>query len=109
MFKNYFEKVLIPALGDERPVLVIYDGHSTHVSLDLVETALAKDMTILKLPAHTSDQLLPLDVSVFKSFKPKWDQTVATWQRQNIGQKLPKALFSQFWEKLGLISVKMSS
>lgn len=96
VFKNYFEKVLIPALGDERPVLVIYDGHSTHVSLDLVETALAKDITILKLPAHTSDQLQPLDVSVFKSFKQKWDQTVATWQRQNIGQKLPKSLFSQF-------------
>ncbi|XP_047026859.1 uncharacterized protein LOC124635108 [Helicoverpa zea] len=96
VFKNYFEKVLIPALGNDRPVLVIYDGHSTHVSLNLVETALAKDITILKLPAHTSDQLQPLDVSVFKSFKQKWDQTVASWQRQNIGKKLPKALFSQF-------------
>lgn len=104
VFKNYFKKTLVPALGDERPVLVIYDGHSTHVSLDLVEYALEQGITILKLPAHTSDILQPLDVSVFKSYKQKWDQTIATWQRQHIGQKLPKCLFSQFlgetWTKV---------
>ncbi|CAB3244885.1 unnamed protein product [Arctia plantaginis] len=103
IFTNYFEKVLIPALGPERPVLVIYDGHSTHVSLKLVELALAKEITIIKLPAHTSDLLQPLDVSVFKSFKQKWDQTVASWQRQNIGQRLPKSLFSQFLGETWLI------
>nr|CAI5868906.1 unnamed protein product [Callosobruchus analis] len=96
IFKTYFEKTLVPALGDRRPVLVIYDGHSTHVSLDLIEYAKDQGITILKLPAHTSDILQPLDVCVFKSYKDKWDQTVATWQRQHIGQKLPKSLFSQF-------------
>nr|CAH7754791.1 unnamed protein product [Callosobruchus chinensis] len=96
IFKTYFEKTLVPALGDKRPVLVIYDGHSTHVSLDLVEYAMDQGITILKLPAHTSDILQPLDVCVFKSYKDKWDQTVATWQRQHIGQMLPKSLFSQF-------------
>nr|CAI5867589.1 unnamed protein product [Callosobruchus analis] len=96
IFKTYFEKTLVPALGDKRPVFVIYDGHSTHVSLDLIEYAKDQGITILKLPAHTSDILQPLDVCVFKSYKDKWDQTVATWQRQHIGQKLPKSLFSQF-------------
>ncbi|CAH2105380.1 unnamed protein product [Euphydryas editha] len=94
IFKNYFEKILIPALGEERPVLVIYDGHSTHVSLDVTELALAKEITILKLPAHTNHLLQPLGISVFKSFKGKWDQAVTTWQRQHMGQKVPKALFS---------------
>ncbi|CAB3251132.1 unnamed protein product [Arctia plantaginis] len=104
VFKNYFKKSLVPALGDERPALVIYDGHSTHVLLGLVKYALDQRITILKLPAHTSDILQPLDVSVFKSYKQKWDQTIATWQRQHIGKKLPKSLFSQFlgetWTKV---------
>lgn len=96
IFINYFKKTLIPALGAERPVLVLYDGHATHVSVDLIETALAHDITILKIPPHTSDRLQPLDLSVFRSFKQKWDEIVTKWQRQNIGQRLPKSLFSQF-------------
>lgn len=104
LFKNYFLKTLIPALGEERPALVVYDGHSTHISVDIVETALAHDITILKIPAHTSHLLQPLDLSVFKSFKNKWDAMVTTWQRQHIGQKLPKSLFSQYlgdtWTKV---------
>lgn len=35
IFYNYMEKVLIPSLGEERPVLIIYDGHSTHVTSEL--------------------------------------------------------------------------
>ncbi|CAB3222663.1 unnamed protein product [Arctia plantaginis] len=71
-----------------------------------VELALAKEITIIKLPAHTSDLLQPLDVSVFKSFKQKWDKTVASFQRQNIGQRLPKSLFSQFLGETWLISLE---
>lgn len=59
---------MLPALGDQRPVLVTYDSHSTHVSLDLEEYALDQGITILKLPAQKSDILQPLDV-VFKSYK----------------------------------------
>ncbi|CAG4987311.1 unnamed protein product [Parnassius apollo] len=105
IFTNYFKKTLIPALGSERPMLVLYDGHATHFSVDLVETAMANDITILKIPAHTSHRLQPLDVSVFKSFKENWDQTVTKWQRQHIGQRLPKSLFSQY---LGETWIKVS-
>ena len=31
-----------------------------------------KQVTIIKLPAHTTDVLQPLDVSVFKSLKDHW-------------------------------------
>ncbi|CAK1580431.1 unnamed protein product [Parnassius mnemosyne] len=72
IFTNYFKKTLIPAFGSERPMLVLYDGHATHFSVDLVETGMANDITILKIPAHTSHRLQPWDVSVFKSFKAYW-------------------------------------
>lgn len=96
IFKNYFLKTLIPALGPERPVLIAYDGHSTHISLDILEAAIQNNITILKLPPHSSHLLQPLDLSVFRPFKLKWDEKLISWQRQHVGQRLPKKMFSQF-------------
>ena len=52
--------------------LMIYDSHLSHVSCATVCYARKKNVTILKLPPHTTDVLQPLDVSVFKSLKEKW-------------------------------------
>lgn len=95
IFLNYLKNVLFPSLGTERPVLIIYDGHSTHVNLDVVHLAIQNDITILKLPPHTSHLLQPLDVAVFKSFKCKWDEKLVAWQRHNVGTKMPKNVFAQ--------------
>lgn len=96
IFRNYFLKTLIPFLGDKRPQLIIYDGHATHVDVDIISRAIQENITILKLPPHSSHLLQPLDLSVFKALKVKWDCKLITWQRQHVGCKLPKKLFSQF-------------
>ncbi|KAL0803352.1 hypothetical protein ABMA28_017415 [Loxostege sticticalis] len=95
IFHNYLQNVLIPSFGDDRPVLIIYDGHSTHVDVRVIELAIKNNITILKLPPHTSHLLQPLDISVFKSFKNKWDSKLVDWQRHNVGVKMPKNIFSQ--------------
>ncbi|CAG4987045.1 unnamed protein product [Parnassius apollo] len=95
IFYNYIEKVLIPSLGEERPVLIVYDGHSTHVHVRVVELAIRNRITILKLPPHTSHLLQPLDIAVFKSFKSIWDAKLVEWQRRNVGTKMPKKVFAQ--------------
>ncbi|KAJ8707707.1 hypothetical protein PYW07_017245 [Mythimna separata] len=104
VFENFFDKVFLPTVGDKRPILLIYDGHSTHVGLNIIEKARAAGITILKIPPHTSDVLQPLDLSVNKSFKDKWDALLVKWQRQNIGKVLPKKDFSkmigQIWAAL---------
>ncbi|CAG5054160.1 unnamed protein product [Parnassius apollo] len=76
IFYNYMVKVIIPSLGEERPVLLIYDGHSTHVDERVVALAAENNITILKLPAHISYLLQPLDLAVFKSFKSIWDKNL---------------------------------
>lgn len=96
IFRNYFIRTLIPSIGENRPALIIYDGHSTHIDAEVIDTAIREDITILKLPPHSSHLLQPLDLSVFKSFKDKWDSKLVSWQRMNIGRKLPKATFSTF-------------
>ncbi|VVC98662.1 unnamed protein product [Leptidea sinapis] len=54
IFRNYMEKVFILGLGEERTVLVVYDGHSTRVDIKVVELARKHNITILKLPPHSS-------------------------------------------------------
>jgi hypothetical protein len=105
IFHNYFLKTLLPALGDVRPVLLIYDGHSTHVNVKLIELARENQITILKLPPHSSRHLLqPLDLAVFKSLKNNWDKELVVWQWKNVGVKIPKKKFSeligQTWRNL---------
>ncbi|XP_060801979.1 uncharacterized protein LOC132902121 isoform X1 [Amyelois transitella] len=95
VFEAFFKKSFLPSIGVERPVLLIYDGHATHVGLNIIEAARDANVTILKLPPHTSHILQPLDISVMKSFKDRWDKVLVKWQRLNIGVQLPKKEFSR--------------
>lgn len=95
VFEMYFKKVFLPNVGDQRPILLIYDGHATHVGLNIIEEARRANMTILKLPAHTSHVLQSLDISVMKLFKDQWDRILVKWQRLNIGTVLPKKEFAR--------------
>lgn len=52
IFLNYLKNVLFPAFGDERPVLIIFDGHSTHVTLEVVHLAIQYGITIIKFPTR---------------------------------------------------------
>ena len=51
---------------------MIYDGHLSCLSYDTIKHVRMNNVTILKLPPHTTDLLQPLVVSVFKSLKDKW-------------------------------------
>ena len=58
----------------ERPLLLLYDGHLTHVSAPVIEKALDEDVTILKFPPHVTDVLQPLDVACFGPLKREWER-----------------------------------
>lgn len=94
VFKNYFSKILISDFKNKRPILLIYDGHATHVNISLIEEAVKEQVTILKLPPHSSHLLQPLDVSVFKPIKDRWDAKLVKWQREHPGKKILKKTFS---------------
>ena len=56
---EFFQQHILPA----RPVLLIMDGHGSHMSIYLIELAQSSGVHILCLPSHV---LQPLDVGVFK-------------------------------------------
>lgn len=93
-FSNYFQRSFLPAIGKHRPAVLIYDGHSSHVSLEIIELAMKENVIILKLPPHTSHLLQPMDLAVFKPLKLEYDNAVIKWQRKHYGIKMPKQVFS---------------
>ena len=67
IYQEWFQW-FIEAIPPARPVLLIEDGHASHISIEVLELALKHDIHLLCLLAHTTHVLQPLDVGVFKSF-----------------------------------------
>ena len=70
--------------------LLILDGHSSHVTLDVVQEARALGLDLLTLPSHTSHVLKPLDVSVFMPFKTFFKEYRDFWTSRNLNQVMIK-------------------
>ena len=66
--KEHFIKYSVPATSNE-PVLILYDGHKSHVSLSLIQWAQDHNIILFVLPAHTSHILQPMDVGCFGPFE----------------------------------------
>lgn len=107
IFEKYLKSVFVPSLGSVRPVLLIYDGHVSHVDLNVIQYAASEGITILKLPPHSSDVLQPLDCSTMKPLKDRWEDEIIRWQRLHIGSKLPQSesarILTKIWNELDCI------
>lgn len=47
----------------ERPILIIFNGDMTHLDVETAKCSKRNKITVIKLPAHTTDVLQPLDTS----------------------------------------------
>ena len=70
LFAEWFE--LFTKEVTDRPLLLLLDGHLTHVSILVLELAVKEDITIIKFPPHVTDKLQPLDVACFGPLKREW-------------------------------------
>ena len=100
-FLDWFQLIFIPSLPSCRPVLLLLDGHKSHVGYQIRKVAQENNIHILKLPAHTTHLLQPLDVGVFNHLKRVWQATLGTFTRQEkrIVKKVdfPK-LLAEVWQ-----------
>ena len=79
---DWFRNMFLPSLPDECPILLILDGHSSHVSYEVRQLAISNGVHMLKLPPHLTNLLQSLDVGVFKSMKANWYSAVARFTRK---------------------------
>ena len=84
LFLEWF-RFFVASIPPTRPVLLIFDGHSSHISLDLIQLAQEHDIHLLCLPSHTSHLLQPLDVGVFKALKSAFNKACKKYLSDNPG------------------------
>ena len=86
VFLQWFQHQFLRSTNSiEGPKLLLYDGHLLHVFIELISCAIDNQVSILKLPPHTTHILQPLDVVAFKPLKTKWDELLVNWQRHHYG------------------------
>ncbi|XP_066298848.1 uncharacterized protein [Branchiostoma lanceolatum] len=61
VFLQWLEKCFVRFCSPERPVMLLLDQHSTHVTREAIDLAIKEDIVLLGLPPHSSHFLQPLD------------------------------------------------
>ena len=74
-------------------VVLIFDGHYSHVSLELIKLARDTSIHLLCLPPNTMYILQPLDVGLFAVLKKHWCKVLKEYQLQTKGGKACKETF----------------
>eukprot|EP00116_Pleurobrachia_bachei_P003132 sb/3463394/ len=93
-FAEWFEKLFVPHVKHyEKPLVLYFDGHASHMSARTIYLAIAEQIYLICLPAHTSGALQPLDVGVFKGAKAEWKNILGTFYRSNDNEPVTKETF----------------
>ncbi len=68
----------------DSPVLLILDGHYTHMrNIEVIDRARANHVIVLSLPPHTTHKLQPLDRAYMGSFKVHYSEAIRVFTRDN--------------------------
>ena len=76
LFYQWMKKIFLKFAVPERPLLLIVDGHKSHITLDLIDLAKKNKIILFCLPPHTTHALQPLDVCVFRSLKTHFSRSL---------------------------------
>ena len=94
-------KFFLTKIPPTRPVLLIEDGHSSHISIDVIKLAHDNGVHLLCLPAHTTHMLQPLQVGVFRSLKLNYSLACKKYLSDHPGQVITTdivaSLLAQAW------------
>ena len=74
----------------QRPLLLVYDGHSSLINLKVIDKAIEEGIALDKLPLHTTDKLQPLKVCCFRTLKIKWDKAIAKFTVEHAARQITK-------------------
>ena len=106
-FQEWFSKVFIPATSDMTktgPVVLFFDGHKSHESLELIDLARDHNISLYLLPPHTTHLLQPLDVGVFGTLKSVWSQVLKNFKLESMAAKVDRLIFPtllrRMWERV---------
>lgn len=112
LFCHWLLTCFIPSIESrcvKKPVLLLLDGHSTHLSLEASNICVANGIELYCLLEHSSHVMQPLDLRLFSVLKQNWKESVRAFQVANIGDFVTKRTFARVfksaWEKSATIDV----
>ena len=86
--------MFIPSIGREWPGLLIFDGHASHIGIQVIKLVIKNNIHLLRSPSHTTLFLQPLDAGVYGPI-------LVVFSYSHIGKALTKegfpALLKQIW------------
>ncbi|XP_052276674.1 uncharacterized protein LOC127875923 [Dreissena polymorpha] len=89
--EEHFLKFVQRGSGDiSQPILLIYDGHASHVSIDIVNWAREHNVILFVLPPHSSHALQPLDITCFGPFKSIFHNECHLYMAKQRGRVITK-------------------
>lgn len=102
VFFNYISTVFYPWLVENKivfPVILYIDGHSSHVTMEVSDFCVQKQIELILLYLNATHILQPMDVAVFRSMKAKYRKAVQEWKFENCEAGLTKYSFAGVLKK----------
>ncbi|XP_060575053.1 uncharacterized protein LOC132732593 [Ruditapes philippinarum] len=93
VFRKYLSDHLLkylPECSTDNPILILYDGHISHINISLINWAKSKNLILFILPAHTSHVLQPLDIGCFGPFERIYNKVSHKFMGDNCGQSISR-------------------
>ncbi|XP_045169024.1 uncharacterized protein LOC123531825 [Mercenaria mercenaria] len=93
IFHEYLESHFLKYIqrpDSNQPVLVIFDGHRSHINVPVLEWAKRNNIILFVLPAHTSHCLQPLDVGCFGPLQKIYNNTCHKFLREHPSSKITR-------------------
>ena len=95
VFESWFEKIFLKFLiGKPKPIVLIFDGHGSHITWKTAVKALHENVHIVCLPPHSSGALQPLDVGVFANTKRLWAKKIKLFYDETRAKQIKKEHFA---------------
>ncbi|XP_045188616.2 uncharacterized protein LOC123546428 [Mercenaria mercenaria] len=76
--------------SEDQPLLLIFDGHKSHITIPVINWAKEHNVSLFVLPAHTSHVLQPLDVGCYGPMQRIYNAQCHKFLRENPSSKITR-------------------
>ena len=108
LFNEWFIKHFLKYAPSTRPLLLIFDGHSSHYCPETISLAAKQEVLLFTLPPNTTNLTQPLDKGCFGPLKAAWRKACHQFIMAHPGQVVTRynfaTLFNEAW--MNSMSVK---
>ncbi|XP_053400532.1 jerky protein homolog-like [Mercenaria mercenaria] len=100
VFMEYLEQHFLKHVSTkDHPVMILFDGHKSHVNLTLSTWGEANNVVFFVLPPHTSHVIQPLDVGCFGPLKNIYHSECQAYMRRNPGLQINRCNIAEVSSK----------